>query len=77
MLIGEKGAKFCLFLIQQVLLSRVSFFGSKDILGAENIALQLYRKTAEAVLCGLLPNSRTPTSQRTDGNNFMMLNLDL
>lgn len=51
----------------QVLLSRVSFFGSKDILGAENIALQLYRKTAEAVLCGLLPNSRTPTSQRTDG----------
>ncbi|KAH6760062.1 glycosyl hydrolase 9B7 [Perilla frutescens var. frutescens] len=50
----------------QVLLSRVSFFGSKDIGGEESIALQLYRKTAEVVICGLLPNSSSPY-QRTEG----------
>ncbi|CAN4093966.1 unnamed protein product [Withania somnifera] len=48
----------------QVLLSRVSFFNSK---GTSNLdTLQEYRKTAEAVMCGLLPKSPTATSSRTD-----------
>ncbi|KAI3451457.1 hypothetical protein Pfo_008122 [Paulownia fortunei] len=51
----------------QVLLSRVNFFASEDIQGQESIALQLYRKTAEAVICGLLPNSSSATSRRTEG----------
>ncbi|KAL0449749.1 UNVERIFIED_CONTAM: Endoglucanase 24 [Sesamum latifolium] len=52
----------------QVLLSRVNFFGSKEIRGKENIALQLYRKTAEAVFCGLLSSSSSSaTSYRTEG----------
>ncbi|KAL0379155.1 UNVERIFIED_CONTAM: Endoglucanase 24 [Sesamum radiatum] len=52
----------------QVLLSRVNFFGSKEIRGEENIALQLYRKTAEAVICGLLSSSSSSaTSYRTEG----------
>ncbi|XP_039138440.1 LOW QUALITY PROTEIN: endoglucanase 24 [Dioscorea cayenensis subsp. rotundata] len=51
----------------QVLLSRVQFFGSKLSSNAENKGLQLYRKTAEAVVCGLLPDSPTATSSRTDG----------
>ncbi|KAL0332726.1 UNVERIFIED_CONTAM: Endoglucanase 24 [Sesamum calycinum] len=51
----------------QVLLSRVNFFGSKEIRGEENIALQLYRKTAEAVICGLLSSSSSATSYRTEG----------
>ncbi|KAA8528734.1 hypothetical protein F0562_036089 [Nyssa sinensis] len=49
----------------QVLLSRVSFFGGKDASNSEN--LQNYRKTAEAVMCGLLPKSPTATTSRTDG----------
>ncbi|WP_338282859.1 hypothetical protein, partial [Corallococcus caeni] len=53
--------------IDQVLLSRVSFFGSEKIGGEESIALQLYRKTAEAVICGLLPNTSS-ASQRTQGS---------
>ncbi|XP_062022739.1 endoglucanase 10-like [Rosa rugosa] len=45
----------------QVLLSRLTFFGgSKD-----NSVLQKYKKTAEAVMCGLLPKSPTATSSRT------------
>ncbi|KAK2974581.1 hypothetical protein RJ640_016922 [Escallonia rubra] len=51
----------------QVLLSRVNFFGGKDMSSAENIGLQMYRKTAESVMCGLLPDSPTATSSRTDG----------
>ncbi|KAK4416809.1 Endoglucanase 24 [Sesamum alatum] len=52
----------------QVLLSRVNFFGSKEIRGEENIALQLYRKTAEVVICGLLSSSSaSATSYRTEG----------
>ncbi|XP_059633959.1 endoglucanase 10-like [Cornus florida] len=47
----------------QVLLSRLSLFGAKDT-DSEN--LQNYRKTAEAVICGLLPKSPTATSSRTD-----------
>lgn len=50
----------------QVLLSRVSFFGGKGISNSENSGLQMYRKTAEAVMCGLLPKSPTATISRTD-----------
>ncbi|XP_047966753.1 endoglucanase 2-like [Salvia hispanica] len=50
----------------QVLLSRVSFFDSRIVRGEESIALQLYRRTAELVICGLLPNSST-AFQRTEG----------
>ncbi|PSR99599.1 Endoglucanase [Actinidia chinensis var. chinensis] len=46
----------------QVLLSRLSFFGSNG--KSENI--QKYRETAEAVMCGLLPKSPTATSSRTE-----------
>ncbi|GKV17867.1 hypothetical protein SLEP1_g28322 [Rubroshorea leprosula] len=49
----------------QVLLSRLSFFGS-DASGSENSGLQNYRKTAEAVMCNLLPDSPSATSSRTD-----------
>uniref|UniRef100_A0A1D1XGN6 Endoglucanase n=2 Tax=Anthurium amnicola TaxID=1678845 RepID=A0A1D1XGN6_9ARAE len=51
----------------QVLLSRLNFFSSKKSSNAENLGLQMYKKTAEAVMCGLLPNSPTATSSRTDG----------
>ncbi|KAI8548930.1 hypothetical protein RHMOL_Rhmol07G0311600 [Rhododendron molle] len=48
----------------QVLLSRVSFFGGQGSSNSRN--LQNYMKTAEAVMCGLLPKSPTATSSRTD-----------
>ncbi|CAK9144735.1 unnamed protein product [Ilex paraguariensis] len=51
----------------QVLLSRVNFVGSKNIPTAENLGLQMYRETAEAVLCGFLPDSPMATSCRTEG----------
>ncbi|EYU36779.1 hypothetical protein ABFS82_14G299100 [Erythranthe guttata] len=47
----------------QVLLSRASFFGAKDV--SNSNVLQKYRETAEAVMCGLLPKSPTATSSRT------------
>ncbi|XP_024971427.1 endoglucanase 2-like [Cynara cardunculus var. scolymus] len=47
----------------QVLLSRVSFFDSKVATNSES--LKKYRKTAEAVMCGLLPKSPTATLSRT------------
>lgn len=50
----------------QVLLSRVSFFGPKDI--SNSNVLQKYRESAEAVMCGLLPKSPTATASRTDSN---------
>lgn len=50
----------------QVLLSRANFFASKDSSNSENKGLQMYRNTAEAVMCGLLPNSPTATASRTD-----------
>ncbi|GFY86235.1 glycosyl hydrolase 9B5 [Actinidia rufa] len=60
---GEKWKIFCqLGKSDLVLLSRVSFFGSKG--KSENI--QKYRETAEAVMCGLLPKSPTATSSRTN-----------
>ncbi|XP_044510222.1 endoglucanase 10-like [Mangifera indica] len=49
----------------QVLLSRLSFFQAKDT--SDNSGLQMYRKTADAVMCGLLPKSPTATTSRTDG----------
>ncbi|GFP95279.1 endoglucanase 2 [Phtheirospermum japonicum] len=49
----------------QVLLSRVSFFGLKEVSNSEK--LQNYRKSAEAVMCNLLPKSPSATSSRTDG----------
>ncbi|CAN4122965.1 unnamed protein product [Withania somnifera] len=48
----------------QVLLSRASFFNTKGTSNSDK--LQEYRKTAEAVMCGLLPKSPTATSSRTD-----------
>ncbi|KAJ8772510.1 hypothetical protein K2173_027687 [Erythroxylum novogranatense] len=47
----------------QVLLSRLTFFGNKD---TSNSGLLRYRKTAEAVMCGLVPDSPTATKSRTD-----------
>lgn len=52
--------------LMQVLLSRLTFFGTKDTSG--NNGLLKYRQTAEAIMCGLLPKSPTATSSRTDGN---------
>ncbi|XP_057435049.1 endoglucanase 10-like [Lotus japonicus] len=49
----------------QVLLSRLSFF-KKDLSNSHGSGLQSYRKTAEAVMCGLLPESPTATKSRTD-----------
>lgn len=51
----------------QVLLSRLNFFGSKQISNAENEGLKMYRDTAEAVICGLLPDSPSATASRTGG----------
>ncbi|KAJ3692776.1 hypothetical protein LUZ60_011871 [Juncus effusus] len=51
----------------QVLLSRVHFFSSKQASNAENNGLNMYKKTADAVMCGLLPDSPTATSSRTSG----------
>ncbi|KAK6939351.1 Glycoside hydrolase family 9 [Dillenia turbinata] len=48
----------------QVLLSRLSFFGGQGL--KSNSDLLEYKKTAEAVMCGLLPKSPTATSSRTD-----------
>uniref|UniRef100_A0ACD5XTU9 Uncharacterized protein n=1 Tax=Avena sativa TaxID=4498 RepID=A0ACD5XTU9_AVESA len=51
----------------QVLLSRVNFFGSNKASNAENSGLKSYRDTAEAVICGLLPDSPSATGSRTSG----------
>ncbi|XP_050207216.1 endoglucanase 10 [Mercurialis annua] len=48
----------------QVLLSRLMFFDEKD---TSNSDLQMYRQTAEAVMCGLLPKSPTVTTSKNDG----------
>ncbi|XP_030527371.2 endoglucanase 2-like [Rhodamnia argentea] len=50
----------------QVLLSRLSFFGANDLSSSIKSGLQNYRKTAEAVMCGLFPKSPTATTSRTD-----------
>ncbi|KAH9759029.1 Endoglucanase 2 [Citrus sinensis] len=46
----------------QVLLSRVYFFHGKD-----NTKLAKYRKSAQALMCTLLPESPSATSDRTNG----------
>jgi hypothetical protein len=46
----------------QVLLPRLDFFGSKQVSNAENEGLKNYRDTAEAVICGLLPDSPSATA---------------
>ncbi|XP_044469618.1 endoglucanase 2-like isoform X2 [Mangifera indica] len=50
----------------QILLSRIILFGVKEVSETENLDLQMYRETAEAIMCGLLPDSPTATSSRTD-----------
>ncbi|RDX91928.1 Endoglucanase 24, partial [Mucuna pruriens] len=50
----------------QVLLSRVNFFGASNIPDAENLDLQMYRETAEILICKLLPDSPTATTNRTE-----------
>ncbi|KAL2325891.1 hypothetical protein Fmac_024949 [Flemingia macrophylla] len=50
----------------QVFLARLSFFKAKDISNSYGSRLSSYRKTAEAVMCGLLPDSPTATKSRTD-----------
>ncbi|KAK6131289.1 hypothetical protein DH2020_034960 [Rehmannia glutinosa] len=45
----------------EVLLSRVSFFGSKDV----SDSLKKYKISAEAMMCNLLPKSPSATSSRT------------
>ncbi|CAM8951130.1 unnamed protein product [Rhodiola kirilowii] len=51
----------------QVLLSRLNFFGAEGISAEESIVLQMYRESAEVVMCGLLPDSPTATNRRTVG----------
>lgn len=63
------------FLVQ-VLLSRLSFFKAKDISNSYSSGLHSYRKTAEAVMCGLLPDSPTATKSRTDGNILLEMLYD-
>ncbi|KAI3745822.1 hypothetical protein L6452_08233 [Arctium lappa] len=48
-----------------VLLSRISFFGLDDDANTEN--LNEYRRTAEAIMCNLLPNSPSASLSRTEG----------
>ncbi|XP_047957550.1 endoglucanase 2-like [Salvia hispanica] len=48
----------------QVLISRISFFGGKDISNSD--ILMQYRDSAEVVMCGLLPESPSATSSRTE-----------
>ncbi|CAI9270477.1 unnamed protein product [Lactuca saligna] len=48
-----------------VLLSRLSFFGPEVVAETEN--MDMYRKSAEAVMCSLLPDSSSATSSRTKG----------
>ncbi|KDP46724.1 hypothetical protein JCGZ_06512 [Jatropha curcas] len=50
----------------QVLLSRINMFGAEGMSMEENLELQMYRETAEAFICGLLPDSPTATSSRTE-----------
>ncbi|CAN6463570.1 unnamed protein product [Victoria cruziana] len=52
----------------QVLLSRVMFFASDKASDEDKSGLENYKKTAEAVICALLPDSPTATTDRTDGN---------
>lgn len=55
----------------QVLQSRVNFFGSEDISNSK--ILLKYRKSAEAVMCNLLPDSQTGTESKTNSNISYLL----
>lgn len=48
----------------QVLLSRLSFFGKKDVSNSQ--FLKKYKDTADAVMCGVLPKSPTATTSKTE-----------
>jgi hypothetical protein len=59
--------KFCGVLLEfQVLLSRVSFFASQGSDVAQDDVLGMYKQTADAVMCILLPDSET-AAFRTKG----------
>ncbi|KAF9604155.1 hypothetical protein IFM89_002830 [Coptis chinensis] len=74
-LIGENGKEFAntgaiqhgLVGIASMLELRVSFFGGKEISDADSIGLQMYRRTAEALMCSLLPDSPLASPDRTAG----------
>lgn len=55
----------------QVLLSRVGFFGSKDDSNSDNV--KNYRKTAEAIMCNILPKSPKASDSRTESNISTLL----
>jgi hypothetical protein len=58
---------FCGVLFEfQVLLSRVSFFASQGSDVAQDDVLGMYKQTADAVMCILLPDSET-AAFRTEG----------
>ncbi|MCI06746.1 endoglucanase 10-like [Trifolium medium] len=46
---------------------------AKGLSSSYGSGLQNYRKTAEAVMCGLLPDSPTATESRTDSNVLLHL----
>lgn len=58
------------YIFEQVLLSRISFFGPEEIPDEEKLGLQMYSKTAEYVMCSILPDSPTKTTKMTDGKFF-------
>ncbi|XP_050227625.1 endoglucanase 24-like [Mercurialis annua] len=57
----------------QVLLSRIIMIGAKEMSTEENLELQMYRETAEAFMCQLLPDSPTATSSRTPNGLIWIL----
>lgn len=57
-------------ILMQVLLSRIILFDTKGLTDSIQSGLQMYRTTAEAVMCGLLPDSPTATKSRTDSNSL-------
>ncbi|GAB4839115.1 hypothetical protein Ancab_028643 [Ancistrocladus abbreviatus] len=61
----------------QVLLSRISFFNTKGLSDSENVGLKMYREIAEAIMYGLLPDSLTAMSSRTDSNCSSLAIIDL
>ncbi|KAL2333984.1 hypothetical protein Fmac_015197 [Flemingia macrophylla] len=65
---GQDGEDYAQWEAQpgSVLLARLSFFKAKDISNSYGSRLSSYRKTAQAVMCGLLPDSPTATKSRTD-----------
>ncbi|KAG6515983.1 hypothetical protein ZIOFF_026429 [Zingiber officinale] len=58
---------YVILLLQEFKLILVHFFGATQFSSGEMNGLRSYRDTAEAVMCGLLPDSPTATSSRTEG----------